>query len=138
MLTITNEQYLAMVATCVRALPDEGCGLLLGTTDGVVSHVVASDNVAKSARVYEIDPRTMLRASRTADDEGREIIGVFHSHTHSDAYPSPTDVRQAPDPTWHYVLISLRVTPSVIRSYQIVSGAVSEELVDIVVPSRTT
>ena len=39
-----------------------------------------------------------------------EIIGVFHSHTHTDAYPSPTDVAQAPDPDWHYVLVSLRDT----------------------------
>jgi proteasome lid subunit RPN8/RPN11 len=130
-LNLTISQRDTVVATCIRALPNEGCGLLLGTVDGVVTSVIASPNVADSARIYEIDGRVMLRATRQADDEGVEIIGVFHSHTHSEAYPSPTDVAQAPDPSWHYVLVSLRDVPSVVRSYRIVEGAVGEE--DVVV-----
>ena len=116
-----------MVATCIRALPDEGCGLLLGTTNGVVADVVPTANVAASAKVYEIDPKVLLRTFRRADDEGLEVIGVFHSHTHSPAYPSPTDVRQAPDPAWHYVLVSLAVVPADLRSYTVVEGQVIEE-----------
>ena len=96
-----------MVATCIRALPNEGCGLLLGTSEGVVVDVVPSPNVADSAKVYEIDPKVLLRTYRRADDEGLEVIGVFHSHTHSAAYPSPTDIRQAPDPAWHLSLIHI-------------------------------
>jgi proteasome lid subunit RPN8/RPN11 len=126
-LVLRQEHRDAMIATCVRALPDEGCGLLLGTPDGVVGAVMASDNVAHSAKVYEIDSRVMLRASRESDANGTVILGVFHSHTHSEAYPSPTDVAQAPDPAWHYVVVSLRDVPSAIRSYRIVEGAVSEE-----------
>lgn len=120
-----------MVATCIRALPDEGCGLLLGTANGDVIDVVPSPNVAASAKVYEIDPKVLLRAYRRADDEGLEVIGVFHSHTHSPAYPSATDVRQAPDPQWHYVLISLAVVPVEVRSYAIVDNEVAEEEVRI-------
>ena len=45
------------------------------------------------------------RAERAADDAGLEVIGVVHSHTHSEPYPSPTDVAQAPDPGWHYVIV---------------------------------
>jgi [CysO sulfur-carrier protein]-S-L-cysteine hydrolase len=126
-LTLRPEHRDAMIATCVRALPDEGCGLLLGTPEGVVSTVMASENVAHSAKVYEIDSRVMLRASRESDANGTVILGVFHSHTHSEAYPSPTDVAQAPDPQWHYVLVSLLDVPSVVRSYRIIEGAVSEE-----------
>jgi proteasome lid subunit RPN8/RPN11 len=116
-----------MVATCIRALPNEGCGLLVGSSEGVVHEVVASDNVADSARIYEIDPKVLLATFRRADDEGLDVLGVFHSHTHSEAYPSPTDVRQAPDPSWHYVLISLEETPADVRSYRINDGVVSEE-----------
>ena len=116
-----------MVATCIRALPNEGCGLLLGTSEGVVVDVVPSPNVDDSAKVYEIDPKVLLRTYRRADDEGLEVIGVFHSHTHSAAYPSPTDIRQAPDPAWHYVLISLAELDTVVASYRIVDGTVSAE-----------
>ena len=131
MLQITAEQRDAMVATCIRALPDEGCGLLLGTPDGVVLEVVPSENVAHSARVYEIDSRVLLRAFRRADDNGLQVIGVFHSHTHSDPYPSLTDVAQAPDPAWHYVLVGLRDVATDLKSYRIVEGEISSEEVTI-------
>jgi proteasome lid subunit RPN8/RPN11 len=121
----------SMLAACIRALPNEGCGLLLGTGEGVVHEVITSPNIADSAKVYEIDPTVLLRASRRADAEGLEVIGVFHSHTHSEAYPSPTDVRQAPDPTWHYVLISLADSPADLASFRIIDGEVALEVVDI-------
>ena len=130
MLTVTAAQIDAMVATCIRALPNEGCGLLLGTGDGHVYEVVPSRNVADSAKIYEIDSRVMLQASRRADDEGLAIIGVFHSHTHSPAFPSPTDIRQAPDPTWHYVLVSLLKEQAEVRSFRIQNGMVDEESVN--------
>ncbi len=120
-----------MVATCVRALPNEGCGLLLGTPEGVVTDVVPSANVADSAKIYEIDSRVLLRTFRRADDEGLVVLGVFHSHTHSEAYPSPTDVAQAPDSGWHYVLVSLRDVPAVVRSFAIFDETVTEETVAV-------
>jgi proteasome lid subunit RPN8/RPN11 len=137
---MTQDQRDSLIATCIRALPNEGCGLLLGTPDGVVREVVASPNVADSARVYEIDSKVLLRAYRRADDEGIEVIGVFHSHTHSPAYPSPTDVAQAPDPSWHYVLTTFLPVEPEVRSYRIVEGEISEEpvLVDGVTEELTS
>jgi proteasome lid subunit RPN8/RPN11 len=131
MLSLSRRQRDALVATCVRALPLEGCGLLLGTDEGVVSDVVMSRNAADSAKLYEIDSRVMLQAHRRADDEGRAVIGVFHSHTHTEAFPSPTDVAQAPDPAWHYVVVSLRDVANDVRSFHIVDGAVEEEMVRV-------
>lgn len=119
-----------MIATCIRALPNEGCGLLVG--DGTSLHdVIASPNVADSAKVYEIDPKVMLRAMRESASAGLEIIGVFHSHTHSDPYPSPTDVAQAPDPSWHYVIVSLRNSEPMVRSFSVANGVVSEEEIKV-------
>jgi proteasome lid subunit RPN8/RPN11 len=126
-LTLRSDQRDAIVATCIRALPNEGCGLLLGTPDGTVTEVLASPNVADSAKLYEVDSRVLLRAYRRSDEEGLSVIGVFHSHTHSEAYPSPTDVAQAPDPTWHYVLVSLRDVPTSIRSFHVIDGEIDEE-----------
>jgi proteasome lid subunit RPN8/RPN11 len=130
-LQISYDQRQAMIATCVRALPDEGCGLLVGTAGGVVIRVVPSDNVAKSAKVYEIDPKALLRSYREAEDDGYDVIGVFHSHTHSPGYPSPTDIVQAPDPNWHYVLVSFNENPTTVQSYRIVDGVVTEESVTV-------
>ena len=90
-----------------------------------------SANLAASARVYTIDPVTHLRAERQAESEGLEVIGVVHSHTHSEPYPSPTDVAQAPDPAWHYVIVSFKREAPESRSYRIVDGQISEEPIGI-------
>ena len=122
-----------MVAHCLRGLPDEACGLLGGALEsGQVADLYPSENIAHSAVVYTIDPKTHLRADRDAEGKGKSLIGVFHSHTHTEAYPSPTDVAQAPDPTWHYVIVSLRDTSPAIRSYRIESGEITEEPVVLI------
>ncbi len=125
---MTQDRYEQMVAHCLSGLPDEACGLLGGVAaTGEVTACYPTRNAAASAKVYTVDPRDHLRADRDAEAAGNAIIGVFHSHTHTDAYPSPTDVAQAPDPSWHYVLVSLRDTHPVVRSYRIEGSSVTEE-----------
>jgi [CysO sulfur-carrier protein]-S-L-cysteine hydrolase len=121
-----------MVAHCLVGLPDEACGLLGGLPEsGEVTRCYPTRNLAASAKLYTVDPKEHLRADRDADEAGFAIFGVFHSHTHTEAYPSPTDVAQAPDPSWHYVLVSLRDTSPVVRSYRIVEGRINEEPVQL-------
>jgi proteasome lid subunit RPN8/RPN11 len=120
-----------MVAHCLGALPEEGCGLLAG--DPVTARVercYPTANATGSAKRYVVEPRDHLRADREAEAHGLSIVGVFHSHTHTDPYPSPTDVAEAPDPTWHYVLVSLRHEVAALRSYRIVDGTITEERID--------
>lgn len=122
-----------MLAAAFDGLPDEACGLFAGDpVEGRVDVFYPCRNVAASAKLYTIDGRDHLRADRDAEDRGIEIIGVMHSHTHTDAYPSPTDVDQAPDPTWHYVIVSLRLGEPVLRSYRIVDGGITEEAVTVI------
>ena len=73
-----------MVAHCLAGLPDEACGLLVGSYGGdEATQLFATANAAASAMVYEIDPKEMLRVDRAAQDLGADIMGVFHSHTHN-------------------------------------------------------
>jgi proteasome lid subunit RPN8/RPN11 len=131
MLRLGRRAYAEMIAHCWTGLPLEACGLLAGATDEATV-CYPTDNVARSARVYEIDPKGFLRADRDAEGRSVEIIGVFHSHTHTAAYPSPTDVAQAPDPGWHYVIVSLAEGIPAVRSYRVVDGNISEEPVVLV------
>ncbi len=86
-------------------------------------------NDAASARIYTVNPGDYLKADRDAESKDMSIIGVVHSHTHSEAFPSPTDVAQAPDPSWHYVLVSLKHKDPIVRSFAIVEGNIIEESV---------
>ena len=128
MLRLTQLVYRQLIGQCYDGLPLEACGLLGGNPETAkVTFCYPSPNLAESSRVYTVDPKVHLRADRDAESRGLELIGVFHSHTHTEAYPSPTDVRQAPDPTWHYVIVSLRDDAPTLRSYRIVDGNITEE-----------
>jgi proteasome lid subunit RPN8/RPN11 len=125
-----------MIAHCLESYPEEGCGLLTGDPGtATVAAVHPTANRAASAQVYTVDPGEYLMIDRAADAGGQAVIGVFHSHTHTDPYPSPTDVAQAPDPSWHYVIVSLRHEVASVRSYRIADGLVREESIDFALVS---
>jgi len=126
-----------LTALAYDTYPYECCGLLAGmlADDGAPmrsERFYRCRNAAESATVYTIDPLDHLRAERDAEAHGWEIVGVVHSHTHSEPYPSPTDIAQAPDPSWQYVIVSLKRESPEIRSYRILEGAVTEEVIRIV------
>jgi len=117
-----------MVGHALDGLPNEACGLLAAKPgESELVAVYPCRNAAESARVYEVHPLDHLKADREAEANGLEIVGVYHSHTHTDAYPSPTDVGQAPDPAWHYVIVSLKAPEAVARSFRIIDGSIEEE-----------
>ncbi|MFM7745986.1 MAG: Mov34/MPN/PAD-1 family protein [Actinomycetota bacterium] len=124
-LTVPETELRAMHEHALAGYPYEACGLLVGHPDRAeVVRFVPCTNAANSARVYTIDPKEHLRAELAAEADGLEIIGVMHSHTHSEAYPSPTDVAQAPDPGWHYLIVTLVRDVPEARSFRIDQAAV--------------
>jgi len=131
-LRLTDATYSDMVAHALDDLPNEACGLIAAVpgTDKI-ERVYRCRNAAAASRLYEVEPLDHLKADRDAEGRGLEIVGVYHSHTHTDAYPSPTDVKQAPDPGWHYILVSLKDAEPVVRSYRIVDGVIAEEPVEL-------
>lgn len=118
-----------MIAHAYDGAPLEACGLFAGPTQQRITRFYPTDNDAHSAKVYTIPPKAHLQAERNADDEGLIINGVMHSHTHTDPYPSPTDITQAPDPSWHYIIVSLRDEAPMLRSWHIDNGSIQEETV---------
>jgi proteasome lid subunit RPN8/RPN11 len=116
----------------IAGYPHEACGLLVGKGSlGEVLEFHPTENVAKSARVYTINAKQHLLIEREAEGRGLEVMGVVHSHTHTEAYPSPTDVAQAPDPTWHYMIVTLRRGVPEPRNYRIVGETITETLLTI-------
>jgi [CysO sulfur-carrier protein]-S-L-cysteine hydrolase len=129
---LTDTQYRVVVASAYDGYPNEACGLFIGPMrdgepTGEVSEARPCRNEAASALVYRIDGRDQLAAIRAAEARGEEIVGCWHSHTHTVAYPSPTDVAQAKwYPEWVYVIVSLADDAPVLHAYRIVDDAVTE------------
>jgi proteasome lid subunit RPN8/RPN11 len=135
-LRLSHAQYETVVSHCFDGFPDEACGLLAGplvdaASTGEITEAHPCRNADQSARTYTVDSRDYLRAMRAAEERGDEIVGVWHSHTHTDAYPSPTDVRQAVDPAWWYVIVSLKHGEPVLRAFQIREETITEVTVEV-------
>lgn len=84
------------------------------------------DNVERSPVRFTIDPVGHFRALRHAERNGWDLIGAFHSHPSSEAYPSATDVRLAYEAEWAHVVVSLEGDEPVVRAFRIVDTAVTE------------
>ena len=132
-----------MLAQALDGLPLEACGLFAGPAptdtlgpdglaDATVTCFYPCENEAQSSKLYTVGGLDFLRSDRDAESNGWQLLGVMHSHTHTDAHPSPTDVAQAPDPDWHYIIVSLRDDLPSLRSYRIVDGGITEEEVVLV------
>ncbi|MHB8343153.1 MAG: M67 family metallopeptidase [Ferrimicrobium sp.] len=119
-----------LLAHCYREYPYEACGLLLGDNDNI-AEAYPTRNDARSARVFTVDSSDLLHAEQHAEATGQTIIGVFHSHTHSEAFPSPTDIRLAPDPTWLYLVVSLLRPLAELRAFAIAHESVHELALEI-------
>lgn len=113
----------------------EAGGNSLGEAEVVrVEKFFAMTNAAASQQIYQLDGLEMIKVEAQAEDEGLSIIGVMHSHTHTTAYPSPTDVADAarfdPFGMMHFIIVSLKHPEPQLRSYRIIDGEVSEEEVE--------
>jgi len=96
-----------LIAHAREDLPNECCGMI-GGRDGEATSVVRVENAAASPLRYEMDPQGQFDALKTIEDGGDELIGIYHSHTRSAAYPSQTDVNEARMwPEQVYVIVSL-------------------------------
>jgi proteasome lid subunit RPN8/RPN11 len=115
----------------LREFPNEACGLIAGS-DGSAVKVFAMRNMDASPMSYRLDPKAQLEVFDRMDAEGLELFGIYHTHTHTEAYPSETDRRLAFYPEARYVIVSLsdRDKPEV-RAFRITDGEVAEEELSI-------
>jgi proteasome lid subunit RPN8/RPN11 len=116
----------------LREFPNECCGLI-AAEDGAPVKVFPMRNADASPVTYRLDGKEQLRVFDQMDERGWDLWGIYHSHTHSEAYPSETDVKLAFYPEARYLLMSLadRANP-VLRAFRIDEGGVTEEELTIV------
>ena len=139
-----------MIAHARELDPYECCGLLAGANGAVSRHYRITNTVAKDARAVEVfdgadvkqlghlsdtikaevayfmDPKEMLAAFKDMRQRNLELAVIYHSHTHSPAYPSTTDVGLAYYPDAAYLIISLEhKTAPDLRAYWIKDHRIS-------------
>jgi len=101
--------------------PAECCGMLVGTPAAIVSAVRAT-NLSDNPSRFLIDPKDHIRARRDARARGLDVVGFYHSHPHSDARPSPTDLAEASYENHLYLIVGLTKDAADVRLYRFNSG----------------
>jgi proteasome lid subunit RPN8/RPN11 len=120
-----------IVQQALEEFPNEACGLI-AARGGKPVRVYPMRNADASPATYRLDPKEQLRVFDEIEADGLDLFAIYHSHTHSEAYPSETDRRQAFYPESYYLVLSLadRDAP-VLRGFRIEDGEVAEEEVRI-------
>jgi proteasome lid subunit RPN8/RPN11 len=125
-LSLTRAVADGVVAHARDAAPRECCGLLIGRGTAV-DELVRAANLEPGPTRYRIDPRDHFAAIRRLRGTGRAILGAYHSHPAGPARPSPGDVRDAQDPGWIHVIVSLAADPPELGAF-VIAGADVERL----------
>jgi [CysO sulfur-carrier protein]-S-L-cysteine hydrolase len=127
----------AIVIQARAEYPNEAVGLVIGDRPagegGQAVRYEPARNRAASPYRYELHPEDLLHLTIATDEADEVFWAIVHSHTHSPAVPSPTDIGLAFYPDALYVLVSLdedQADPATgepgIRGWRIVDGAIHE------------
>lgn len=129
---LKRSQLAELIEHSRATYPEESCGILAGK-DGVVNKIYKMKNISPTpATRYFVDPQEQLKIFKEIEKENLEMLGIYHSHTGTSAYPSATDCELAFYPDVSYLIISL-ANPGkpVIQSYKIDQGKIEGEEVEI-------
>lgn len=122
-----------IVAHALDDLPNECCGLI-GGDEHEMRSVHRARNAANTWLRYEVHPSDQIRIMDQIEADGEEMVGIYHSHTKSEAYPSLTDINLAaawPDPLYLICSVADRDAP-VVRAFEIRDGEVEEVELEVV------
>jgi proteasome lid subunit RPN8/RPN11 len=119
-----------VIAHARAGLPNEACGILAGR-DGVVERFFPAEADEPSPYYYRISSADQIRIMSAIEAAGLDLVGIYHSHVSSPAYPSRTDTEQAFWPEAVYVIVSLAGGGAELRGYRIADMEITEEPLEI-------
>ena len=124
--TIVDE----LIAHAKNENPNECCGIVAGKNEKAI-RIYRMTNREKSPFRYRMDSKEQFEVQREIDKQDLEILSYYHSHTHTEARPSATDIRMAlwtdtNEAIWpevSYILISLQsLDHPEIKNFRILDG----------------
>lgn len=117
-----------IIEHCKSVYPQEACGILAGKA-GRAEKIYFMANVSDDKlHCYFMDPKEQLGVFKEMRNEGLELVGIYHSHAYTDAYPSQRDIELAYYPEAHYIIVSFKdINNPTIRIFKIVDGKIEEE-----------
>ena len=131
-LRLSDDMATQLIEHAQAEYPKEACGII-GGPPGEASKLYRLANVDPDPVMrYNADPKELKRVTDDIYERDWDVVAIYHSHTHSPAFPSPTDVERAFYPEAWYVLVSLmdRQSPD-LRAFRIIEGTITETGVEL-------
>ena len=119
-----------IIAQAINELPNEACGLLVGSGSDVLKQYSLT-NIDRSPEHFSFDPAEQFQVFREARTDGREIIANYHSHPETPSRPSEEDIRLAYDPNILYLIVSLAAEVPVLKAFNIQNGVSTEVTIEV-------
>lgn len=120
-----------MIEHARKEAPIECCGILAGK-DGRVQKVFKLKNEEQSPVRYSISPQEQIKVFEEMEKDSLDMIAIYHSHTHTPAFPSETDVKLAFYPEVSSVIISLMEEIPVIKAFRIRKDRIEPEEIEVI------
>lgn len=95
----------AILAHAAMSPAEEVCGLLLGADASIDEALPAPNVAADRTRRFDVDPATLIAAHRQARQQGRRVIGHYHSHPSGRATPSLRDAAEAVEEGLYWLVV---------------------------------
>jgi proteasome lid subunit RPN8/RPN11 len=128
MIRIANKHKKSIIEHALQSGQQEGCGILTGRNDRVERVHKMSNTSDSPETCYFMDPKEQLKIFKLIREQGVELVGIYHSHPNSVAYPSERDVELALYPEASYLIVSLQDPGKpVLRAFKIIEGKITEE-----------
>jgi proteasome lid subunit RPN8/RPN11 len=121
----------AVLAHAEETSPSECCGILLGDGDRILAAVRARNIDADPNRRFLINPSDHIDARRSARREGLDVVGFYHSHPASGAYPSPADIAESSYPDAVSLIAGMKAGRFEARLFRLRNAGVEELTFDV-------
>lgn len=128
-----EKKYLQeIVEHCKGEYPKESCGIIAGK-EKRVTKIYRMKNVSENPEIcYFMEPKEQIKIFKEMRQLETELIGIYHSHSNSPAYPSQRDIDLAHYAEASYIIISLKdFNNPEVRAFKIKDGEIEEEKIII-------
>jgi proteasome lid subunit RPN8/RPN11 len=129
-LSLDSEHYEQMLTDVTSRAPEEACGLLAGINERVTVTIPVTNELHSPIR-YRMDPVEQLNAFQMFENQGWEMLGIYHSHPNGPATPSQTDIDEAYYPDVVHLIWSPSSDNWTCRAFHITDSEVTEVILEI-------
>ena len=132
---LAADHWAQMEADVASKVPEEACGFVVGK--GQHSRfIIPVTNILHDAYRFRMDPKEELNAFLLAEENGWEILAIYHSHPHGISSPSVTDYNELTFPDIVYLIWYQEANQWCCRGYKMEAQAGQGEVPVIVLENK--